>query len=111
PPGYVSYLNFPTREWQNDAGDRLYRRTLYTHWQRTFLHPSLLAFDAPTREECTCERARSNIPQQALVLLNDPIYVEAARVFAERIIKQGGNDVAGRISWAFREALSRPPLD
>jgi hypothetical protein len=108
PPGYWAYLNFPTREWQNDQGDKLYRRTLYTHWQRTFLHPSLLAFDAPTREECTCERPRSNIPQQALVLLNDPIYVEAARVFAARIMKEGGKEAEACIQFAYRQALQRP---
>jgi hypothetical protein len=108
PPGYWAYLNFPVREWQNDSGEKLYRRTLYTHWQRTFLHPSLLAFDAPTREECTCERPRSNIPQQALVLLNDPIYVEAARVFAERMLKEGGQDAEARIQFAYRQALQRP---
>jgi hypothetical protein len=80
PAGYWSYLNFPRRDWQKDAGDDQYRRGLYTYWCRTFLHPSLVAFDAPTREECTVERPRSNTPQQALVLLNDPTYVEAARV-------------------------------
>jgi hypothetical protein len=109
PAGYWSALNFPPREWQNDAGRKLYRRGLYTHWQRTFLHPSLLAFDAPSREECTVERARSNIPQQALVLLNDPTYVEAARVFAERILTEGGGNVGDRLAWAFRCALSRQP--
>ena len=78
PDGYWSYLNFPTRTWVADTGDNLYRRGLYTWWQRTFLHPSLLAFDAPTREECIVDRVRSNTPLQALVLLNDPTYVEAA---------------------------------
>ena len=107
PAGYWSFLNFPVREWQNDKGDGLYRRGLYTHWQRTFLQPSLLAFDAPTREEAVCERTRSNVPQQALALLNDPTYVEAARVFAERIIRSGTDD-AGRLEFAFRQALSRP---
>src|SRR5205823_9579460 len=63
----------------------------------------------PTREECTVERPRSNIPQQALVLLNDPTYVEAARAFAERILKEGGPSVPGRLAWAFGCALSRPP--
>jgi hypothetical protein len=109
PAGYWYALNFPPREWQNDKGDKLYRRGMYTHWQRTFLHPSLLAFDASSREECTVERPRSNIPQQALVLLNDPIYVEAARVFAERIIKEGGTGVKERLTWAFGCALSRKP--
>jgi len=77
PPGYWENLNFPVREWENDRGENQYRRGLYTWWQRSFLQPSLLAFDAPSREECTAERTRSNIPQQALVLLNDPTYVEA----------------------------------
>jgi hypothetical protein len=109
PAGYWYALNFPTREWQNDTGDGLYRRGLYTHWQRSFLHPSLLAFDAPSREEATCERPRSNIPQQALVLLNDPTYVEAARTFAERIIKQGGATADARLKYAFNAAVSRDP--
>ena len=109
PAGYWAALNFPPREWQNDHGERLYRRSLYTHWQRSFPHPSLLAFDAPSREECTVERPRSNIPQQALVLLNDPTYVEAARVFAARIIKEGGASDGDRLSWAYRQALSRAP--
>ena len=109
PPGYWFALNFPTREWQNDTGENLYRRGLYTHWQRSFLHPSLLAFDAPTREECTVDRPRSNVPQQALALLNDPTYVEAARVFAERILREGGSGSRERLTWAFRRALSRTP--
>jgi hypothetical protein len=107
PRGYWAHLNFPVREYESDHGADLYRRGLYTYWCRTFLHPSLLAFDAPSREECTAERTRSNTPTQALVLLNDPIYVEAARVFAEQIVRQGGSLVPERISWAFRRALSR----
>ncbi len=108
PAGYWKYLNFPTRDWQPDKGEDQYRRGLYTYWQRTFLHPSLLAFDAPTREECTAERARSNTPQQALVLLNDPTYVEAARVFGERIMRQGGKSAEQRVQFAFQAALARP---
>jgi hypothetical protein len=109
PPGYWFALNFPVREWKNDTGAGLYRRGLYTHWQRSFLHPSLLAFDAPSREEAVCERARSNIPQQALALLNDPTYVEASRALAERMLKEGGEDDASRIRWAFGQVLSRNP--
>jgi hypothetical protein len=105
------HLNFPQREWENDAGEKLYRRGLYTHWQRTFLHPSLLAFDAPSREECTARRPRSNTPQQALALLNDPTYVEAARVFAERILREGGADDEQRLDFAFRQTLSRTPTE
>jgi hypothetical protein len=108
PAGYWSYLNFPTREWMNDKGEALYRRGLYTYWCRTFLQPSLLAFDAPTREECTVERTRSNTPQQALVLLNDPTYVEASRVFAERVM-QGAKGTEGRVQLAFHLALGRNP--
>jgi hypothetical protein len=107
PPLYWAYLNFPVREYQNDKGDGLYRRGLYTYWCRTFLHPSLKAFDAPTREECTAERPRSNTPLQALVLLNDPTYVEAARALAERILREGGSDTALRLEFAYRQALSR----
>ena len=107
PAGYWSYLNFPVREWQADAGDDLYRRGLYTYWCRTFLHPSLLAFDASTREECVADRPRSSTPLQALVLLNDPIYVESARVFAEHMIQQGGKTTEERLNWAYRQAVSR----
>jgi len=109
PGGYWSHLNFPKRSYKNSSGESLYRRGLYTYWCRTFLHPSLLAFDAPTREECTAERVRSNTPQQALVLLNDPVYVEAARVFAQRLLGESGTDVDKGIQWAFREALARSP--
>jgi len=107
PAGYWSLLNFPKREYQNDKGENLYRRGLYTYWCRTFPHPSLVAFDAPSREECTVDRPRSNTPLQALVLLNDPIYVEASRVFAERILRDGGNSWEGRVQLAYRLALSR----
>jgi len=107
PAGYWKHLNFPTREYYPDHGADQYRRGLYTYWQRTFLHPSLKAFDAPTREECTVERPRSSTPLQALVLLNDPTYVEAARVLAERMIREGGTTPAERINWAYRRAVSR----
>jgi len=109
PAKYWENLNFPTREWQNDSGEGLYRRGMYTWWQRSFTHPSMLAFDAPSREECTAERNRSNIPQQALVLLNDPTYVEAARTFAVRIVSECQGDAAKRIEWACLQALQRTP--
>lgn len=109
PAGYWKHLNFPKRKWKHDGGSNQYRRGVYTHWQRTFLHPSLLAFDAPSREECTAERMVSNTPQAALALLNDPTYVEAARVFAQNIIFLGGQSVDEKLDWAFRQALSRKP--
>jgi hypothetical protein len=109
PDGYLAALNFPTRGYSASRGEDLYRRGLYVFWQRTFLHPSMLTFDAPTREECTVNRAESNTPLQALVLLNDPIFVEAARVFAQNSLKQGGSSVRSRIDWAFQRAAGRMP--
>jgi hypothetical protein len=109
PAGYWVFLNFPKRDWAADKGPDRYRRGFYTYWQRTFLHPSLLAFDASTREECVVDRPRSNTPLQALVLLNDPNYVEAARAFATRMIHEGGADPRLRIERGFQLALSRPP--
>lgn len=112
PPGYWAYLNFPTREWANGTGDELYRRGLYTHWQRQYLHPSLMAFDAPNREECTADRPRSNTPLQSLALLNDPSYVEAARAFAARLLSDSNaKDDRERLKSAFRLAVSRDPSD
>ena len=111
PDGYWENLNFPVRTYDADHGPNQYRRGLYTWWQRTFLHPSLLAFDAPSREECAPSRVCSNIPQQALVLLNDPTYVEAARAFAARMILDGGDDNRARVRWAWRQALGRIPHD
>jgi mono/diheme cytochrome c family protein len=109
PAGYWAYLNFPMREWQADSGGDLYRRGLYTYWCRTYLQPSLLAFDAPTREECTVDRVRSNTPQQALALLNDPTYVEAAKAFGARIMLQGGADFDSKLSFACKLAFCRAP--
>jgi hypothetical protein len=109
PARYWENLNFPTREYENDSGEKQYRRGLYTWWQRSFVHPSMLAFDAPSREECTAERNRSNIPQQALVLLNDPTYVEAARTFAARILNECKGTTEQRITWAWLQALQRKP--
>ena len=109
PGGYWENLNFPVRAYEASSGALQYRRGLYTWWQRSYLHPSLLAFDAPTREECAAERNRSNIPQQALVLLNDPSYVEAARSFAARILLECRGDDTARLTWAWRQVVSREP--
>ena len=111
PAGYYAQLNFPKREYQADTGDNLWRRSVYTHWQRTFLHPALLAFDAPTREECVCERVRSNTPLQSLVLLNDPEFVEAARALAERTLRAKPSDPEAGVNIVFRTALQRAPTD
>ncbi|MBQ18514.1 MAG: hypothetical protein CMJ65_15475 [Planctomycetaceae bacterium] len=109
PAGYWRHMNFPVRTWKTSAGKDVHRRGLYTWWQRMFLHPSLLAFDAPSREECTVERPRSNTPQQALVLLNDPTYVEAASALAKRIVASGQPGFAARIDWAYRNVIARGP--
>ena len=109
PAGYWDNLNFPTRTYEASTGADQFRRGLYTWWQRSYLHPSMVAFDAPSREECVAERTRSNIPQQALVLLNDPTYVEASKAFGLRILKEGGNTASQRIIWAWRQALARDP--
>src|SRR5262249_21748410 len=107
PDGYLATLNFPKREYSASRGDDLYRRGVYTIWQRSFLHPTLVTFDAPTREECAVNRSNSDTPLQALVLLNDPIFVEAARVFAQHILKDGGRSSPERLDWAFFRALGR----
>ena len=118
PPGYLAALNFPKREYSASRGEDLYRRGLYTTWQRTYLHPSLLNFDAPTRDECTVSRSISNTPLQALDLLNDPIYVEAARAFAQNAAAQGGTRPASpasqpsfnaQLAFVFDRALNRAP--
>ena len=106
PEGYWQHLNFPKRKWQRDSGSKLYRKSLYTFWCRSFLHPTMLAFDAPTREECVASRARSNIPQQALVLLNDPIFVEASRGFATRMMQNEGSD-RSKVALGWEEAVGR----
>ena len=109
PAGYWENLNFPTREWENSRGEDQWRRGLYTWWQRSYVHPSLLAFDAPTREECAADRTRSNIPQQALVLLNDLTYFEAARALGLRLLSAEAADDNARLAWGWREVTGRTP--
>jgi hypothetical protein len=111
PPGYWDYLNFPKRTYQADTGSALYRRGLYVHWQRQYLHPALMVFDAPSREECTARRPRSNTPLQALVLLNDPQFVEAARALAATTLGAAGGDPLPRARFMLRRAIGREPLD
>ena len=110
PGGYYDALQFPSRDYQADAGEGQWRRGLYMHWQRTFLHPMLANFDAPARDECAAFRTVSNTPQQALTLLNDPTFVEAARLLAARILKtpNAPGDEA-RLREAYQLTLARPP--
>jgi Protein of unknown function (DUF1553)/Protein of unknown function (DUF1549)/Planctomycete cytochrome C len=109
PAGLFRDMQYPDREWQNNTDDRQWRRSLYIHWQRTFLHPTLSAFDAPNRDESACTRTQANTPQQALVLLNDPTFVEAARALAQRLLL--GKDFLktdeARLLHAWKQVLHR----
>jgi hypothetical protein len=112
PPGLweaIGYSGSNTVHFVLDKGDALYRRSLYTFWKRTSPPPSLTTFDAPSREECVVRRGRTNTPLQALVLMNDEQYVEAARHLAERMMREGGPRPADRIALGFRLATSRQP--
>ena len=111
PEGYWDYLNFPKRTYQADTGESLYRRGLYVHWQRQYLHPAMMVFDAPSREECTARRPRSSTPLQALVLLNDPEFVEAARALAAKTLAEGGGDLLSRARFMLRRAVGRVPSE
>jgi hypothetical protein len=111
PADYYQFLNFPKRKYQADRDANQYRRGVYMHWQRQFLHPMLKAFDAPSREECTVRRPQSNTPLGALTLLNDPSFIEAARAFAARILREASGNQTERIRWAWRTVLSREPSD
>jgi hypothetical protein len=109
PAGYYTYLQFPDRDYYANTDERQYRRGVYMHWQRAFLHPMLANFDAPSREECTANRIVSDTPQQALTLLNDPTLVEASRVFAARLLAAGQESDEQRLDAAFQRALARAP--
>ena len=101
--------NWTAQEYLQSHGPDLYRRTMYTFWKRTCPPAQLATFDAPDRETCTVRRARTNTPLQALVLMNDPTYVEASRKLAERILLEGGTSLDERITFAFRLTTSRKP--
>jgi hypothetical protein len=82
---------------------------MYTIWKRTAAPPTMLLFDSPSRELCTVKRSRTNTPLQALALLNEVTFVEAARAFGEKMIKEGGTTPEQRLTWAFKRALARAP--
>ena len=108
PAGHYANLQFPNRTYVSSQDRRQYRRGVYMHWQRTFLHPMLVNFDAPSRDECVADRTLSNSPQQALTLLNDPSFVETARAFATRLdqeVPQGTFE--SKLQHAYRLALAR----
>lgn len=105
----VGYTNSNTANFTQDHGEKLYRRSMYTFWKRTSPPPTMSIFDAPSREACTVRRERTNTPMQALALMNDKQFVEAARLFARRILTEAGQSDREKIVWAFRSATSRMP--
>ncbi|NRB27611.1 MAG: DUF1553 domain-containing protein, partial [Roseibacillus sp.] len=107
----ANYLSSIGKGWKESSGAALYRRGLYTFWRRTMLYPTFQIFDAPSREFCSVNRPRTNTPLQALVTLNDPSFVEAARLFGQRILSEGGNNDQDRLTFAFTLATSRPPQE
>ena len=98
-------------DWTTSTGEDRYRRGLYTEWRRTSPYPSMATFDAPSREVCSVRRNRTNTPLQALVTMNDPVYVEAAQALARRMAKDGGATDADKARHGFRLVLARPPSD
>ena len=96
------------RTWSTSTGEDRYRRGIYTFWRRTVPYPSMTTFDAPSRESCTLRRPRTNTPLQALVTLNDPVYVEAAQALARRVLREGGASSQDRIRFALRLVQGRP---
>ena len=115
PPGIwkaVGYTDSNTATFRRDSGTALYRRSLYTFWKRTAPPPSMVAFDAPSRETCTVRRSRTNTPLAALTLMNDEQYVEASRALATRMLREGGPTDEERATFGFRLAAARlPELD
>ncbi|MFT6811183.1 MAG: hypothetical protein ACJA01_004430, partial [Saprospiraceae bacterium] len=105
----VASGNQSLRKYIQDHDEDLYRRSLYTFWKRTVPPPSMAIFDAPTREQCIVTRGITSTPMQALVLLNDPQFIEASRLLAIRMLNEGGATVEERIKFAFRLATSRTP--
>lgn len=99
------------RKWPTSTGDDRYRRGLYTFWRRTVPYPSMATFDAPSRELCTVRRIRTNTPLQALVTMNDPAFIEAARALAARVLHEGGQTIESRARYALALCLVRPPRE
>ena len=102
-------LVFGSTVYEQEKGEGLWRRSLYTYWKRTILTPDMLVLDATAREFCTVRETRTNTPLQALTLMNDVTFVEAARMLAQRMLIEGGTNPSERFKWAFRQVVSRAP--
>jgi len=110
PPGLWNEVSLSGNvRFKQDQGEKLYRRSMYTYWKRSAPAPSMTIFDAPTREKCTLRRSRTNTPLQALVTLNDPQFVEAARALAQRTMTEGGDTLEDQIAYAYRLAAGVRP--
>ncbi|HEY6403694.1 MAG TPA: DUF1553 domain-containing protein, partial [Blastocatellia bacterium] len=109
PAGLWNDMVFKEIHYEQDHGENLYRRSLYTYWKRTIAPPEMVTFDAAARESCVVRETRTNTPLQALNLMNDVAYVEAARILAERMMREGGASVDDRLRFAFRLATARLP--
>jgi hypothetical protein len=108
-PEGVWQMVYSGEKWETSKGEDKYRRGIYTFWRRTSPYPSMVSFDAPSRDFCVVRRARSNTPLQALTLLNDPVYVECAQALAKRMLGEGGTTAGQRVAFGLRACLAREP--
>jgi len=107
----VAMIGSNTRDYKRDSGDKLYRRSLYTFWKRAAPPASMDIFNAPNRETCAVRRERTNTPLQALVTLNDPQFVEAARTLAQKAVLDGGETADAKIDFVAKRLLARSLTD
>jgi hypothetical protein len=106
----VAYTDSNTAHFKADSGaEKVHRRSLYTFWKRTAPPPQMATLDAPSREACQVRRERTNTPLQALLLMNEPQFIEAARSLAERTLREGGSSVDDRLTFIYRLVIARSP--
>ncbi len=103
------WRSISNNEYEQEHGDNLYRRSLYTYWRRTIPPPTMTNFNAASREVCVVRKDRTNTPLQALTLMNNVAFVECSRFLAERMMREGGQEMKSRVEFGFRLAMGRPP--
>ena len=103
PDGIIN-IPYNNQKWIMSTGEDRYRRAIYTHWQRSALYPPMVAFDMASRDQCSSRRIRTNTPLQALVTLNDPVFVEIAQHFGQSMKHEGGSQTKEQIRWAYQRA-------